>query len=116
MQPLFLADADLRYPIIRGLNRIDPSIDFQTALQAKLAGLPDREVLRVAAESGRIVVSHDRRTMAAAFYEFIRHQASPGLVLVKQGCPVRQAIDQLRLCYYTLNTEEFANRIQYIPF
>lgn len=54
--------------------------------------------------------------MAAAFYEFIRHQASPGLVLVKQGCPVRQAIDQLRLCYYTLNTEEFANRIQYIPF
>jgi hypothetical protein len=116
LRPRFLADADLRYPIIRGLNRIDPGIDFQTALQAKLAGLTDREVLKVGATSGRIVVSHDRRTMAAAFYEFIRDQASPGLVLIKQNCPLRQAIDQLHLCYHALNPEEFANRIQYLPF
>jgi hypothetical protein len=116
LQTRFLADADLRYPIIRGLNRIDPSIDFQTALQAKLARLTDAEVLRVGAASGRIVVSHDRRTMAAAFYRFIRDHASPGLVLIKQGCPLRQAIDQLHLCYHALSAEEFANRIQYLPF
>jgi hypothetical protein len=111
-----LADADLRYPIVVGLKRIDSTVDFQTALQAKLAGLTDREVLRIAAASGRIVVSHDRRTMATAFYEFIRNQPSPRLLLVKQGCPLRQAIDQIRLCYHALTVDEFANRIQYIPF
>ncbi len=63
----FLADADLRYPIVVGLKRIDPTVDFQSALQAKLADLTDREVPGIAAASGRIVVSHDRRTMVAAF-------------------------------------------------
>jgi hypothetical protein len=45
-----------------------------------------------------------------------RDHASPGLVLIKQGCPLRQAIDQLHLCYHALSAEEFANRIQYLPF
>jgi hypothetical protein len=98
------------------LRRLDPTIDFQSALQANLAYLTDAEVLANAATSGRIVASHDRRTMATAFYEFIRDQPSPGLVLIKQGCHLRQAIDQLRLCYHAMTADEFSNRIQYISF
>ena len=54
--------------------------------------------------------------MATAFYQFIRDQRSPGLILVKQECSLRQAIEQLRICYHVLTADEFVNRIQYIPF
>jgi predicted nuclease of predicted toxin-antitoxin system len=67
MRVRFQADADLDGRILRGLRRLAPEIDFRTAADAGLAGLQDPEVLRIAAESGRILVSQDRRTMPAHF-------------------------------------------------
>lgn len=84
MYARFLADADLRLPIIRGLKRIEARIDFETAVNANLEGKPDAEVLKLAAAKDRILVSHDRRAMASAFYEFIRDHHSPGLILINK--------------------------------
>jgi predicted nuclease of predicted toxin-antitoxin system len=47
-------------------------MDFQTAQEAGLRGLPDPEVLACAADDRRILVTHDRRTMPAHFADFIR--------------------------------------------
>ena len=115
MRARFLADADLHQRIVTGLKRIEPEIDFETAHAAALEGLPDSNVLQLAAEKSRVLVSHDRRTMPGAFYSFVRKQKSPGLSLVKQGCPVGRAIEELRICYHTLDAEDFANRICYLP-
>jgi predicted nuclease of predicted toxin-antitoxin system len=60
MRVRFQADADLDGRILRGLRRAAPEIDIRTASDAKLAGLSDPEVLRVAAGAGRILVSQDR--------------------------------------------------------
>ena len=57
-----LADADLDEGIVSGCLRREPTMDFLTANDAKLRRLPDSEVLRVAAEQDRILVSHDFRT------------------------------------------------------
>jgi predicted nuclease of predicted toxin-antitoxin system len=59
----FLADADLNHGIVRGCRRLEPAIDFLSANEAGLAGVPDPEVLAIAAEQDRILVSHDRKTM-----------------------------------------------------
>lgn len=115
MRARFLADADLQQRIVTGIKRVEQGIDFETATGAGLEGMPDSEVLRMAAEQGRVLVSHDRRTMPAEFYAFIRERRSPGLILVKQGCPVGRAIEELRICYHALEVEEFANRIRYLP-
>ena len=115
MSARFLADADLRYRIVTGLRRIEPQIDIETAQAAALEGLSDSEVLQIAARKNRVLISHDRRTMAGTFYEFIREQWSPGLILVKQRCAAHRAIEELRVCYHLLETEEFVNRIWYIP-
>jgi hypothetical protein len=48
----FQADADLHVPIIKGLRRREPSIDFITANEAGLAGIDDLAVLDLAASSG----------------------------------------------------------------
>ena len=68
----FQADADLDGRILRGLRRAAPEIDIRTADDANLAGLEDPEVLRIAADSGRILVSQDRRTMPGHFARFRR--------------------------------------------
>ncbi len=71
MKIRFQADADLNENIIAGLQRREPGIDFRTAAEAGLRGLSDFEVLEVAARDGRMLVSHDFRTMPTAFARFL---------------------------------------------
>ena len=65
--PRFLADADFNQKIVLGIRRREPSVDFLNALDGGVIGLPDPEVIGVAAQSGWILVSHDRKTMASHF-------------------------------------------------
>ena len=67
----FQADADLNYLIVRKLRGREPGVDFQSAAQAGLAGLSDLQVLALAAQQGRLLVSHDETTMPRHFADFI---------------------------------------------
>ena len=67
MKVRFQADADLRRPIIAGLRRREPTIDFRTSHDAGLAGLNDATVLAIGADEGRLLVSHDVTTMPEHF-------------------------------------------------
>ncbi|MBI3683933.1 MAG: DUF5615 family PIN-like protein [Acidobacteria bacterium] len=71
MRVRFQADANLDARIIRGLKRRQMEIDIQTAAEARLPGLADRDVLQAAADSGRVLVTHDQRTMPSHFAQFI---------------------------------------------
>ena len=62
MRVRFQADADLDGRILRGLRRTAPEINIRTAADAELDGVADPDVLRIAADSGRLLVSQDRRT------------------------------------------------------
>jgi hypothetical protein len=59
----FQADADLKYAIVKGVRQREPTIDFASAAESGLEGISDPELLERAAQEGRILVSHDRRTM-----------------------------------------------------
>ena len=67
MKPRFQADADLDEDIVTGLLRREAYIDFQTAEAAGLRARVDPEVLHLAAREGRLLVSHDRKTMPLHF-------------------------------------------------
>jgi predicted nuclease of predicted toxin-antitoxin system len=62
----YQADADLNQAIVTGVLRREPKVDFQTAFAAGLEGVKDLEVLAIAAQQKRILVSHDRKTMPSA--------------------------------------------------
>jgi hypothetical protein len=68
MRIRFQADADLNHIVVRATLRLEPSIDFQTAQAANLTGLNDSDVLKLDADEGRILVSHDRKDNAQAFW------------------------------------------------
>ena len=116
MKPRFQADADLNEDIVKGVLRREPKVDFRTATSARFRGLSDQEVLIVAAEEGRILVSHDRKTMPRTFAQFIQGQTSPGLFLVSQKTDLLIAIESLLLAWSASDHDEWTNRIVVLPF
>jgi hypothetical protein len=71
MRPRFQADADFNQKIVLGLRRRARAVDFGDAHAAGVIGLPDPDVLPKAADLGRILISHDRKTMPAHFARFL---------------------------------------------
>lgn len=71
----FLADASLNHDIVAACLRREPAMDFLSAVDAKLEGVSDPEVLALAAHQGRILVTHDLHTMPWHFANFLWHAA-----------------------------------------
>lgn len=112
----FLADADLDEGIVSGCRRREPTIDFLSANDAKLEGVPDPDVLKIAAEQNRILVSHDFRTMPQHFGRFLQAGgSSPGVFLVRQASPVGSVIEELLLIWSATDADEWRNRILQVP-
>jgi len=115
MKVRFQADADLNEDIVAGIIRREAAVDFQTAEEADLRGLPDQAVLFHAAQEGRILVSHDRRSMPHQFAEFILNQESPGVLIIAQNVSVSTAIEELLLVWGASDREEWINLIVDLP-
>jgi hypothetical protein len=115
MKLRFQADADLNEIIVKALLRREPGVDFQTSRAAELVGLNDIDVLTLAARSGRLLVTHDRKTMPRHFAEFIAAQSSAGLLIIPQSLSIVQAVDELCLIWTVTEAEEWINRILSLP-
>jgi Domain of unknown function (DUF5615) len=111
----FQADADLNQVIVLGLLRREPAIDFKTATEAGLEGLKDPNVLALAAAEGRILVTHDIRSMPGHFATFIQTSTSPGVFLIPQHLPVAVALEELLLLWSATEPAEWINQIVCLP-
>lgn len=115
MKIRFLADEDFSRKIIFGLLEKQPRIDFVRAIDVGLRGKHDADVLRAAAEMGRLLVTHDQRTMPTEFGRFLQQSQSPGLLIVPQSLPMRAVIDELQLIWELSEAEEWIGRISVVP-
>lgn len=115
MKIRFQADADFNEDVVAGLLRRVPEMDFQTAGEADLRGLSDPAVLARAAADGRVLVSHDGKTMPSHFAEFITSGKSPGLLIVPQNLNTQAAIEELLLVWAASAADEWTNRIARLP-
>ena len=111
----YQADADLNQAIVTGILRREPTIAFQTAFAAGLEDVKDLEVLGIAAQQGRILVSHDRKMMPAAFAEFINSRQSSGVIIVSRRLPIDVVIEELLLLWVASAAKEWVNRIAKLP-
>jgi len=116
MKIRFQADADFNENIVRAVRRHQRAVDFQTASEAGLHGLEDPEVLTAAAREGRILVTHDRRTMPHHFADFVaHHHHSPGVFILFQNLPIRQAVEELLTIWEASEAEEWVDVILGLP-
>jgi Domain of unknown function (DUF5615) len=107
---------NLNKAIVSGVLRREPSLDFLTAQSAGLRGMDDPEVLALAAEQQRVLVSHDVGTMPAHFRAFKNAgRQSAGVFLIAQSLDVGAAIDELLLVWLASEASEWENRLLWLP-
>ena len=111
----FQADADLNQIIVTASLRREPAVDFQSSTAASLKGLSDQEVLALARQQERILVTHDRKTMPTQFANFINTSQSAGVLIVSKKLPIDVIVEELLLIWEASSPEEWINRIAKIP-
>jgi predicted nuclease of predicted toxin-antitoxin system len=120
MKIKFQADEDLHQDLVRAVRQHNSEIDFKTSHESNLRGALDPEVLDFAAREGRVLVSHDLRTMREHFAQFINTKTCAGVILIPQKIVFQrelfnQAVDELILIWEASEAEEYLNRILIIP-
>lgn len=114
----FLADEDVAALIVRGIRRLDPTVDILRVQEVGLLGVGDPEILEWAAKEGRGVLSRDRATMRKAAVERIQARIPmPGLFLLKRKWRTsrRRIMDDLILIARCCEMVEWEWRIEYLP-
>ncbi|MBL8188748.1 MAG: DUF5615 family PIN-like protein [Acidobacteria bacterium] len=115
MKIQFMADACLDHDIVTIIRRREPGLNIQTAHEADLEGVLDSEVLRLAAENGRLLLTADRATMPTHFAQFISSSDSPGVIIIPPHLSVRNAAQAIINLWAEQEAEEWKNRIAYLP-
>jgi len=111
-----LIDHDLDQDILRGLRRRVPELDAVTAYEIGKSEAPDPELLAWAAEAGRVLVTHDRRTMLAhAARRLATGNDIAGVIIVSRRIPISTAIDELEIAVMCSEQDEWKNVVCHIP-
>jgi hypothetical protein len=112
----FQADADLHHRIVVAVRRREPAIDFASAADSKLEGVSDPDVLDIAASQGRILITHDRRTMPDHFRNRLEQgKSSPGIFLVSQSAALGPVVDALLMVWAASDSAEWQNQVRHLP-
>jgi len=111
-----LVDQDFDQDIMRGLARRTSEFDAITAFEAGISTLDDPELLRWAAEVGRIVVTHDRKTMPGhAARALAAGEKMAGVIVVPRKLPIAQAIEQLEIVVVCSEETEWKEVVKILP-
>ena len=111
-----LADENLIGGVIRGLLRRNPNLDIVRVQDVGLAGADDPDVLAWAAETGRVLVTNDLRTMPRYAYErVVAGESMPGVFAVPQSVSIAQAIEDPLLLAECSAEREWEDQVLYLP-
>lgn len=112
----FVADENFNNDIVRGVRRRNPSIDIVRIQDEGLSGATDPTILEWAAQSGRILLTHDVSTMTRHAYDRVRAgQSMPGVFEVKRDVPIGVAIEEILLLAECSVEGEWEGQVRYLP-
>ncbi len=112
----FLTDENFEGAIFRGLLRHKPDIDLVRVRDVGLLGADDQTILEWADKEGRILLTHDRRTMPGYAYQRMAEGNSiAGMLVMKATIPVGLAIEDILLIEALSTPEEWINVVQDLP-
>jgi predicted nuclease of predicted toxin-antitoxin system len=111
-----LSDQNFNGDIVRGLLLRRPILDLIRVQDVGLEEADDPILLEWAAANDRILATHDRATMPDfAYARVVAEQPMPGVFVVNDRMPVRQAIEELLLIEDCSEQAEWAGRVVYLP-
>jgi hypothetical protein len=110
------ADENLTNGIVRGLMRHGAQADIVRVQDAGLLGADDPRVLAWAAAEGRILITHDSRTVPKYANQRVDAQLSmPGVFIVPRSLSVGKAIEDLMLLCECSSPAEWEALVLYLP-
>lgn len=116
MSPRFLADENIDSDLVLGLRRRIEEIDIVRVQDVGLRTADDPEVLQWAADDGRILITHDLKTIPGFVGDrLIAGLPMPGVILVPSTLPIAQAIHELEAVAGASDADEWINQIAYLP-
>lgn len=110
------ADENFNNAILRALLRRRPDLDIVRVQDVGLSGADDAAVLAWAAETGRVLLTHDVRTITK--HAYTRVQAGlpmPGVFEVGRNVPIRRAVEDILLIATCSVPGEWEGQIRYLP-
>lgn len=93
-----LTDENIDHRIVRALLRQLPALDWISVQSSGMTGFSDDWILEYASSEGRIVITHDIRTMPAHATDRIKQNLYlPGLIVVPDTLDIATAVNDLEL-------------------
>lgn len=112
----FLADENFNGRIVRGWELAVPGIDVVRVQDEGLNNTDDPAILKWAADAGRIVLTHDIRTMVGfARARVAAGEPMPGLIAVRDTLSIGEVIDELTLIAGSGVAEDFDGQVVFLP-
>ncbi len=113
----FLTDEDFDNRVLRGLIRYRPSLDIVRVQDVGLSGAADPSILAWATQEGRVLLTHDFRTMPQHVAKAIESNFDiSGVIVTPQSMPIGEAIQDILLLAEYCSIEEMRHRIIiYLP-
>jgi len=112
----FLADENFNNDVVRGVRRRSQSVDIVRVQDAGLLSTDDPTILEWAAETGRVLLTHDVATMTHYAYDRVRDgRPMPGVFEVPRHVPVGVAIEEIVLLAECSLDGEWEGQVRYLP-
>lgn len=111
-----LADENFNGIVFRELHRQMPGLDLVRAQDVGLEDVADPVILDWAATEGRILLTHDKKTIPRHVYERVK-QGLPvaGVMELLAPYTVAQAVEDILIVATSLQPAEVRNQIVYLP-
>jgi hypothetical protein len=111
-----VADENFRHEILRGLRARDPALDAVRVQDVGLRSADDPTILAWAAGEGRVLLTHDVRTLIGYGYARVRAGLSmPGVIEVPRDLATGRAIDEILLVVHGTLEGEMEGQVRYLP-
>jgi hypothetical protein len=112
----FLADENFDNRIVRGLLRRQPDLDIIRVQDLEIAGADDPTVLDWAAQAGRILLTHDERTIPHYAYERLAAgETIAGVIVASDSLAISVVIEDVLLIVECSSAAEWLNQLQRLP-
>lgn len=110
------ADENFNNDIVRGIRRRNPAVDLVRVQDEGMIGDDDPTILEWAAQSGRVLLTHDVSTMTRHAYDRVREgKLMPGVFEVGRDVAIGIAIEEILMLFECSIPGEWEGQVRYLP-
>lgn len=112
----FAADENFNNRILRGLLRRQSDLDVVRIQGTEIGGAGDPAILAWAAREGRILLTHDQKTMPDFVYERIQAgELVAGVIVARKSLLIATVIEELLLIIACSSASDWVNKVERLP-